>query len=84
MVMLGDSGVGKTSLCECFKDPNSFTQQFKSTVGADFKMVPVTVGGKQVNLQIWDTAGQERYMSLGYAYYRGADCCVLVYDITNP
>mmetsp|Transcript_10446 Transcript_10446/g.7339 ORF Transcript_10446/g.7339 Transcript_10446/m.7339 type:complete len:83 (+) Transcript_10446:157-405(+) len=37
-----------------------------------------------VNLQVWDTAGQEKFQSLGYAFYRGADCCILVYDITNP
>ena len=35
-------------------------------------------------MQIWDTAGQERFQSLGGAFYRGADCCVLTYDITNP
>jgi Ras-related protein Rab-7A len=35
-------------------------------------------------LQIWDTAGQERFQSLGVAFYRGADCCVLVYDVTVP
>lgn len=34
-------------------------------------------------MQIWDTAGQEKFMSLGGAFYRGANCCVLVYDITN-
>jgi len=34
-------------------------------------------------LQIWDTAGQERFQSLGVAFYRGADCCVLVFDVTN-
>ena len=39
---------------------------------------------KIVTLQIWDTAGQERFQSLGYAFYRGADCCALVFDITNP
>lgn len=33
--------------------------------------------------QIWDTAGQERFQSLGVAFYRGADCCVLVFDVTN-
>lgn len=33
--------------------------------------------------KIWDTAGQERFQSLGVAFYRGADCCVLTYDITN-
>lgn len=31
--------------------------------------------------QIWDTAGQERFQSLGVSFYRGADCCVLVYDV---
>lgn len=34
--------------------------------------------------QIWDTAGQERFQSLGVAFYRGADCCVLVFDVTSP
>lgn len=34
-------------------------------------------------MQIWDTAGQEKFRSLGSAFYRGAECCVLVYDITN-
>ena len=50
----------------------------------------VLVDGKVINLevrilviQIWDTAGQEKFRSLGGAFYRGADCCVLVYDITN-
>ncbi len=33
--------------------------------------------------QIWDTAGQERFQSLGVAFYRGADCCVLVYDVNS-
>ncbi|ORE09242.1 ras-domain-containing protein [Rhizopus microsporus var. microsporus] len=36
-----------------------------------------------VTMQIWDTAGQERFQSLGVAFYRGADCCVLVYDVNN-
>jgi Ras-related protein Rab-7A len=34
-------------------------------------------------MQIWDTAGQERFQSLGVAFYRGADCCVLVYDVNS-
>ena len=33
--------------------------------------------------QIWDTAGQERFQSLGKAFFRGADCCVLVFDTTD-
>ena len=38
---------------------------------------------KRTCLQIWDTAGQERFQSLGVAFYRGADCCVLVYDVNS-
>jgi len=36
-----------------------------------------------VTVQIWDTAGQEKYQSIGYAFYRGADCCALCFDLTN-
>lgn len=42
------------------------------------------IDDKLVTLQIWDTAGQERFQSLGVAFYRGADACILVYDITQP
>jgi Ras-related protein Rab-7A len=59
------------------------TEAFKPTIGADFSNKEITVNGKIVTLQIWDTAGQERYQSLGTAFYRGADCCMLIYDITN-
>merc|ERR1711907_615598 len=44
----------------------------------------VMIEDKLVTMQIWDTAGQERFQSLGVAFYRGADCCVLVYDLTAP
>ncbi|XP_020592133.1 ras-related protein Rab7-like isoform X2 [Phalaenopsis equestris] len=71
VIVLGDSGVGKTSLMNQYVQKR-FIQQYKATIGADF----VT---KEV--QIWDTAGQERFQSLGVAFYRGADCCILVYDI---
>lgn len=46
-----------------------------------FKCCPVIFSWP---FQIWDTAGQERFQSLGVAFYRGADCCVLVYDVTAP
>jgi Ras-related protein Rab-7A len=41
------------------------------------------IGDDAITLQIWDTAGQERFQSLGQAFYRGADACVLVYDVTS-
>ncbi|KAF2293126.1 hypothetical protein GH714_037397 [Hevea brasiliensis] len=58
-----------------------FSQQYKATIGADFVTKELQVDDKLVTLQIWDTAGQERFQSLGAAFYRGADCCVLVYDV---
>ncbi|RLN29334.1 hypothetical protein C2845_PM05G30980 [Panicum miliaceum] len=58
-----------------------FSQQYKATIGADFLTKEVLIEDKLVTLQIWDTAGQERFQSLGVAFYRGADCCVLVYDV---
>ena len=63
---------------------NKFSAQFKPTIGADFSNKEIVADDRLVTLQIWDTAGQERFQSLGSAFYRGADCCVLVYDITNP
>ena len=60
-----------------------FTDNFKPTIGADFSNKEITIDGKIVMMQVWDTAGQERYQSLGTAFYRGADCCFLCYDITK-
>jgi Ras-related protein Rab-7A len=56
-----------------------FSNQYKATIGADFLTKEVMVDDRLVTMQIWDTAGQERFQSLGVAFYRGADCCVLVY-----
>ncbi|CAI5500817.1 unnamed protein product [Closterium sp. Naga37s-1] len=51
--------------------------------GVDFKIKPVIVNGKRVNLTIWDTAGQERFRTLTSSYYRGASGIILVYDVTR-
>merc|ERR1712072_69009 len=85
VIILGDSSVGKTSLMNQYVN-RKFDNQYKATIGADFltKEVSVDHNGDQrlVTMQIWDTAGQERFQSLGVAFYRGADACVLVYDLT--
>jgi Ras-related protein Rab-7A len=83
VLVLGDSGVGKTSLANQYVK-GQFSSQFRATIGADFMTKEVQLDDRRVTLQIWDTAGQERFQSLGSAFYRGSDCCVLVYDITNP
>ncbi|KAH9424298.1 RAS oncogene family member Rab7 [Dermatophagoides pteronyssinus] len=83
VIILGDSGVGKTSLMNQYVN-HKFSNQYKATIGADFLTKEVIVDDRLVTMQIWDTAGQERFQSLGVAFYRGADCCVLVYDVTSP
>merc|ERR1712023_422714 len=86
VIILGDSSVGKTSLMNMYVS-RKFNNQYKATIGADFltKEVMVTHNGDQrlVTMQIWDTAGQERFQSLGVAFYRGADACILVFDLTQ-
>ena len=77
VIILGDSGVGKTSLMNQFVN-KKFSNQYKATIGADFLTKEVMVDDRLVTMQIWDTAGQERFQSLGVAFYRGADSCVLV------
>jgi len=81
VILLGDSSVGKTSLMVQYVN-KKFNNQYKATIGADFLTKEVMVEDRLVTMQIWDTAGQERFQSLGVAFYRGADCCVLVFDVT--
>ncbi|KAG6762827.1 hypothetical protein POTOM_033351 [Populus tomentosa] len=110
VIILGDSGVGKTSLMNQYVN-KKFSNQYKATIGADFltkevhfedRLFTLQMGSKLVTVpatlweklstliavciscpMIWDTAGQERFQSLGVAFYRGADCCVLVYDVNS-
>jgi Ras-related protein Rab-7A len=82
LLLLGDSGVGKTTLLNKFVS-REFTIHYKSTIGQDFSSKQLDVDGKSVTLQIWDTAGQERFHSLGPTFYRGTDCCILVYDVSR-
>ncbi|XP_036411335.1 ras-related protein Rab-13-like [Megalops cyprinoides] len=82
LLLIGDSGVGKTCLIIRFAE-DSFNSTFISTIGIDFKVKTIEVEGKKVKLQIWDTAGQERFKTITTAYYRGAMGIVLVYDITD-
>ncbi|XP_017632451.1 ras-related protein Rab7-like [Gossypium arboreum] len=67
--------VGKTCLMNQYVN-KKFSNQYKATIGADFLT-------KQVQLEIWDTAGQERFQSLDVAFYPGAECCLLVYDVNS-
>eukprot|EP00484_Ammonia_sp_Unknown_P018333 CAMPEP_0197038296 /NCGR_PEP_ID=MMETSP1384-20130603/15253_1 /TAXON_ID=29189 /ORGANISM="Ammonia sp." /LENGTH=216 /DNA_ID=CAMNT_0042468709 /DNA_START=66 /DNA_END=716 /DNA_ORIENTATION=- len=82
IIIIGDSGVGKTAILHQYV-MDKFVQDHKATIGADFLTKEINVDDKVVTLQMWDTAGQERFQSLGNAFYRGADACILVYAIND-
>ncbi|XP_027205282.1 RAS oncogene family member Rab10 [Dermatophagoides pteronyssinus] len=82
LLLIGDSGVGKTCILFRFSD-DAFQTTFISTIGIDFKIKTIDLKGKRIKLQIWDTAGQERFHTITTSYYRGAMGIMLVYDITN-
>jgi len=82
LLLIGDSGVGKSCLLLRFTD-DSFTTSFITTIGIDFKIRIFELDGKRIKLQIWDTAGQERFRTITTAYYRNAMGILLVYDVTD-
>ena len=83
LIVIGDSGVGKSSLLRRFAD-DTFSPTFVSTIGVDFKIVSIEHQSKIIKLQIWDTAGQERFQCVCTHYYRGAHGVMVVYDANDP
>ena len=82
LVMIGDSGVGKTNILSRYIN-NEFSSITKATVVVEFFSTIIKKNNKLIKLQIWDTAGQERYKSITSAYYKGAKGAFVVYDITK-
>lgn len=85
ILLLGDSGVGKSCLLLRFTD-DTFSDEQQSTIGVDyrFKMVEnVSPNFPSLKLMLWDTAGQERFRTLTSSYYRGAHGIILAYDVTK-
>ncbi|XP_026203133.1 rab7 domain-containing protein [Anabas testudineus] len=82
IILIGNSGVGKSSFMNRYVN-HRFTSMYRATIGTDFFSKTVSVDGESVTLQIWDTAGTERFQSLGTPLYRGAHCCMLVFDVTS-
>lgn len=82
IVLLGDSGVGKTSIVTKYVT-GSLPDVAVPTVGAAFVTKDMEIDGRNFQLLIWDTAGQELYRGLSPMYYRSAAIAVIVYDVTN-
>ena len=82
IIIVGDSGVGKTNLVKRFVQ-NVFSLNTEATVGVSFFTSTYLINGKLCKIEIWDTAGQERYKSITASYYKGASGAIITYDVTN-
>lgn len=83
ILLIGDSGVGKTSLLHRYTD-DTYSGRSLQTIGIDFKLKSMELDdGRELRLQIWDTAGQERFRTITQAYYRGAQGVLLCYSIID-
>ena len=83
IVIVGETGVGKTSIFSQFID-DVFHEDFQASTGATYHTKSFLFNdGKELKLDIWDTAGQEKYRALTQMFYKDANAAILVYDITN-
>ena len=82
VILLGDGGVGKSSLMNRYVSHKFDTQLFH-TIGVEFLNKDLEVDGHFVTIQIWDTAGQEWFRSLRTPFYRGSDCCLLTFSVDD-
>lgn len=84
LIVLGDAGVGKTSLVHCLWKGKPCRYDYEATIGVEFTKIPISLSnGTKINLDIWDTAGQETYRSLIDLYYRDKAGVVLVFDVCS-
>ena len=83
VVLIGETGVGKTSIITQFID-QTFQEDLQTTTGGTFSTKSVQCdNGKVLKFEIWDTAGQERYRSLATMFYKDANAAIMVYDVTR-
>ncbi len=82
VVIVGDSGVGKTNLIGRYLK-NEYRQDTKATVGVEFGEKKYDISGLKIKAQLWDTAGQERYKAITSMYYKGAKGALIVFDLSS-
>ena len=82
IIVVGDSGVGKTNLINRFAS-DKFDTNSKATIGVEFVYKALKINKEVIKVEVWDTAGQERYRAITSSYYNGSKGAIIVYDITN-
>ena len=88
IVLLGEAGVGKTSLVRRYTE-NVFDDEYKQTIGTTFATKDIDVTGsdstvRKVRLNVWDMGGQSTYRELRRQFMKGASGAIVVYDVTRP
>jgi len=89
LLIIGDSGVGKTNILLRFCENNFLTSHLTTignarlSAGIDFKIKTIEVDGKKIRMQIWDTAGQERFKTITQTYYKGAMGIIMTYAVND-
>jgi small GTP-binding protein domain len=84
LVLLGDAGVGKSSICQRYIQ-NTMNSAYEVTIGGAYLQKEITTSnGQLLKLHIWDTGGEERYRAMAPLYYRDSQAALLVYDVTDP
>ena len=82
IILIGDSGVGKTNLINTSLGKNFQTYE-ESTISPSYSLLKFEIEGKKYLLDLWDTAGQEKYLKVTKLFFKGSGIIILVYDITN-
>ncbi|KAH3745525.1 Small GTPase superfamily [Pelomyxa schiedti] len=83
ILLVGDAGVGKTSLLTRFVSDAFYDDTLGDEFSFDFKVKPIDYKGKKIKLYIWDTAGQERFRTITSSYYRGVHGVFIVYAVDD-
>lgn len=81
-VVIGNHGVGKSSLLKRYSD-DVFEAGTKATIGVDCGWKTIEKDGQVIKMQMWDTSGSERFRAITASYYRGAHIALVVYDVTD-
>ena len=81
-MLLGDSGVGKSSIAQRYCR-NTFSENYDVTIGGAYMQQNINIDGTIVKMHIWDTGGSDRFRSLVSMYYRDAIAAIICYDLTN-
>ena len=82
IILLGDSGVGKTSLLNCL-EPNDIDLNQKKTISLEYFNYIIKANNNIIRMQIWDTVGQEKFNSIISNYYKTTDVAIFMYSIDN-